>query len=124
MGYTLQELSTLCNAKLHGDPTFCISGINTLEDARQEDASFLANIRYTEAMKSSKAGVICVDATVLLPLDKNFLISEDPCLAFQKIAKLFFPEHSSSFTGIHPTAVIHPSAHIGPHVTIGPHVVI
>ncbi len=124
MKYTLAELGARCGAQLIGDPNVVISGVNTLEDALSSDASFLANPRYSEAMKKSNAGCICVDAKAELAAAKNYLICSDPCRAFQIIAELFVSSGTSGFTGIHPTAVIHPSVQIGPNVTIGPHAVI
>lgn len=124
MSYTLAELGALCGAQLIGDPTVTISGVNTLDEAAPGDASFLANLRYTEAMKSSKAGVICITPQIPLPEGKNFLISEDPSRTFQQIAELLLRTTASGFTGIHPTAVIHPSVTLGANVTVGPHAVI
>jgi UDP-3-O-[3-hydroxymyristoyl] glucosamine N-acyltransferase len=121
---SLGELGAHCGAQIIGDPDVLISGVNTLEDANSCDASFLANPRYIEAMKHSKAGVICVDAKVELPPGKNFLITEDPCRTFQLIAELFISSGSSGFTGIHPSAVIHPDAKIDPSCTVGPNAVI
>ena len=120
MSRKLIELGALCGAQVVGDPDYLISGVNTLDESGSEDASFLANPRYLDAMKHSKAGVICVDPKVELPPGKNFLVTSDPCRAFQIIAELFISSGSSGFTGIHPSAVIHPDAQIDPTCTIGP----
>lgn len=122
MSRKLIELGALCGAQVVGDPDYLISGVNTLDESGSEDASFLANPRYLDAMKHSKAGVICVDPKVELPPGKNFLVTSDPCRAFQIIAELFISSGSSGFTGIHPSAVIHPDAQIDPTCTIGPNV--
>ncbi len=122
--FTLAELGAHSGAHLVGDPTFCITGVNTLEDAIPSDASFLANPRYTEAMRKSEAGVICVDPNVELIPGKNYLVSPDPGRAIQIIAELFLTAGSSGFNGIHSSAVIHPSVQIGPNVSIGPYAVI
>lgn len=124
MSFTLAELATRLGAQLIGEPTLVISGINTLEEASPSDASFLANPRYTEAMKKSQAGVICVGPNVPLPAGKNVLLSPDPSRTFQAIVELLIPPGQSGFTGIHPTAIIQEGAQIGPHVTIGPYAVI
>lgn len=126
MPFTLQELAELCSAEIAGDPHFEISGVNTLDEATQEDLSFLANVRYAQAMKNSGAGAICVDRHAPLISGKNFLICEDPSRAFQKIAEkiLAIASQTTGFVGIHPTAVIHPSAQIGQNVSLGPYVVI
>jgi UDP-3-O-[3-hydroxymyristoyl] glucosamine N-acyltransferase len=120
----LRELAELLGARLVGDPECLITGINTLDEATSADLSFLANARYLDAMKRSKAGAICVDSSAPLLPNCNYLISDNPSATFQKAAEFFLPASPSGFIGIHPTAVIHPTAQIGPHVTIGPHAVI
>jgi UDP-3-O-[3-hydroxymyristoyl] glucosamine N-acyltransferase len=124
MSYTLAELGAHCGAQLIGDPSLPISGVNTLDEATPVDASFLANPRYTEAMKTSHAGVICVTPQTPLPEGKNFLVSDDPSRTFQLIVELLLPPTTSGFIGVHPSAVVHPSAIIAENVTIGPHTVI
>ncbi len=124
MRYSLAELATLTSAELVGDPSYTVTGVNSLEEATPEDVSFLANPRYAEAMKQSKAGVICIDAAG--PPCKNYLVSPHPSLTFQRIAEalLQITPNASGFTGIHPSAVIHETAQVGPDVSIGPNAVI
>ncbi|MEI6242162.1 MAG: UDP-3-O-(3-hydroxymyristoyl)glucosamine N-acyltransferase [Chlamydiota bacterium] len=124
--YTLSELANLTSTQLMGDPQYLISGVNTLDDANPQEASFLANIHYVEAMKRSKAGVICLDPKQDLNPSKNYLISEDPSRSFQKLVEIFsdFEKILSGFSGIHPSAILHPSAKIGKECTIGPYAVI
>ncbi len=124
--YTLLNLSTLTGAKLVGDPNQIITGIDALETATSQDASFLANLKYRQAMHASKAGVICIDSSIPLDEGKNYLVSSDPSRTFQIIAThlLTAQYNHSGFEGIHPTAVIHPTATIGNNVRIGPYTVI
>lgn len=123
--YSLSELAAITAAKLIGDPSFQIQGVNTLEEATASDVSFLANPRYKEAMKQSAAGVICIDPDSPRLDGKNYLVSAHPSRIFQIIAELLLTSgEETGFQGIHPTAVIHPTAQIGANVTIGPYAVI
>ena len=123
--YTLEELAKLAGATLAGDSSKRISGVDTLDAASANDASFLANPRYREAMKTSQAGVICIDTQTEPLAGRDYLVSSDPSRTFQIIAELLrSSQESTSFTGIHPTAVIDPTATIGKDVSIGPYVVI
>lgn len=122
--FTLAELAAHSASELLGDPEKTIAGVNTLEEASFEDASFLSNPRYVQAMKESLAGVICVDRNIPLLEGKNYLRSDNPSRAFQIIAELLSSSSSSGFVGIHPTAIIHETAQIGQNVTIGPYAVI
>lgn len=123
--YTLSELAARTAATLIGNPNAVISGVDTLDEASSEDISFLANPKYSEAMKKSSAGAICIDPSTSRMEDKNYLVSESPSRTFQMIVELLLSTSSKSgFTGIHPTAVIHPSSTIHPTAHIGPYAVI
>lgn len=124
MRFSLAELGSLLGVQVIGDPSFCISGISTLEEANSSDLSFLANPRYFEAMKKSKAGAICVSLEHPLEEGKNYLVSPDPSRTFQQIIELLIPKERSGFTGIHPSAVIHETAEIAEGVEIGPNTTI
>jgi UDP-3-O-[3-hydroxymyristoyl] glucosamine N-acyltransferase len=124
--FTIDELAQATNSKLVGNPNHKIKGVADLESATPDDASFLANARYEQAMRRSKAGVILVDAMTLLTEGGNYLINENPSRAFQQLIELFFQPVKNYLgnEGIHPTAVIHPTARIASNVTLGPFVVI
>ena len=124
--FTLFELAELTKSTLVGNPSHCITSVDTLDSANSEDASFLANPRYRSLLKETKAGVICANRQTQLEEGKNFLLSDDPSLTFQTIMKalLVAPYNSTGFTGIHPTAIIHPTAKIGKEVQIGPYAVV
>ncbi len=123
-GFTLAELAEMTNSKVVGSKEFRVMSVNTLENAKANEASFLANPRYIEAMKKSQAGVICIDEKTPLPEGKNFLVSNDPSKAFQMIAELILSKKSTLENGIHPTAIIHPQARIEENVSIGAYCVI
>lgn len=123
--FTLAELAKLTDSTLVGNPDHCITGIDALDSAHSEDASFLANPRYRPLLKETKAGVICINRQTQTEEGKNFLLCDDPSLAFQTIVEaLLASSNSTGFTGIHPSAVIHPTAKIGKDVHIGPQAVI
>lgn len=122
--FTLGELAARTAAQLIGNPNAVISGVNTLDEAGPDDASFLANPRYREAMKRTDAGVICIAPGIPLAEGKNYLVTEHPSRIFQQIAELLIPAGKSAFEGIHPTAVIHHTAKLDKNVAIGPYAVI
>ena len=124
--FSLEQLAQLTDSQPFGDLNYTIFGVADLTEARREDASFLANSRYHQAMLKSQAGVIFISPEVA-PLDgKNFLIARNPSEAFQKVVDLFFDDAKeiTGFKDIHPTAVIHETCRIGQNVQIGPYVVL
>ncbi len=126
MKATLKKLAELTSSELVGDKDYEIFGVNTLDKASLTEASFLANPRYLDLLKKSNAGVICIDKNTQLEQNKNYLISDDPSLTFQKILHFFLPAEKclSGFCDIHKTAVIHPTVQIGENVTILPNTTI
>lgn len=125
----LRELAEMTQSKLVGNPERIINNVADLETAAEEDASFLSNPRYIQAMQKSRAGVIFINQASFdrqKHENKNFLINENPSNAFQTAAELFHHhlDKPSGFDGIHPTAVIHLTAKIGQAVTISPYAVI
>lgn len=123
--FTLAELARITKARLVGNPDHTITGVDALEKASEEDASFLVNPRYKEQMKRSQAGVICVNEEVEALPSRNFLISDNPSRTIQTIAEMIIGyQMVSGFQGIHPTAIVHPEAQIGPDVSIGPYAVV
>ena len=124
--FSLAELAAITNADFVGDPDYKVCSVSSLSTASSQDASFLSNPKYCEAMKSSLAGVICVGSDIELAQKRNFLVGNNPSLMFQKIAESMFPSagQACGFEGIHASAVIHKTARIGKKVVIAPHVVI
>lgn len=124
--FTLEELAKLTKTDLIGNPQHKIEGVADLESATSQDAGFLGNLRYLQAMLSSQAGVVFIDRNITPPAHRNFLVSDNPSLSFQQTAELFYAlyEETTGFEGIHPTAVIHPTVKLGEGVSIGPNAVI
>lgn len=122
--FTLEDLASLTKATLVGNPRQAISNVNSLESAEEAEATFLANPRYKELLKTTKAGVICVDEKTPLIEGKNFLVSQNPSHLFQQITDLLLPPCKSGFIGVHKSATVHESVILEEGVTIGPNVTI
>lgn len=122
--FTVQELANLTGAKAIGNLSHQISSVAPLESAQKQSVTFFANQKYLEALQHSNAGLICISPEAPTQEGKNYLISNNPSVTFQKIAQLLLPKPPSAFTGIHPTAVVHESVELAPHVCVGPYAVI
>ncbi|MCH9634616.1 MAG: UDP-3-O-acylglucosamine N-acyltransferase [Chlamydiae bacterium] len=124
--YSLEEISKLTSSKLIGDPKYRIEGVETLESASKEQASFLANPLYLKQLKQSKAGVVFTKQLPDFKNVKNYLISSEPSQAFQVLINLFSDPtiYESGFKNVHPTAIVHPTVALDKGITIGPYCVI
>ncbi len=105
-----------------------ITGISSLEKARESDLTFLADRKYLQSISASKAKIIIVREP-LVDLAKVQILHPHPQLAMAKLSQIF-NKLTHSFSGISQKASIDPSAQIGRDVTIydfafvGPHTTI
>ncbi len=108
---TLGQLAEHVNGKVVGDANIKISSVATLNNATPSDISFLANPKYSRAIKTTKAGAIIVgkEAECNVPL----LVAADPYYAFAQIVILLHGHRKHKQEGISSKASISPSAKIG-----------
>ena len=119
----LQQIAEILNAELVGDNSLSISRIATLENAKGDEISFLANKKYRSQLASTNAG-----AVILSPKDTEFysgnkLIVDNPYMAYALLAQAMDTTPAPA-SDIHPSAVIAESAKIAASVTVGPNAVI
>ncbi len=123
MKISLRSLAKRFNLELIGDGAKKIKGISTLAKAQSQDLTFLANSKYTSQLKTTKAGVVVMSPEFSTAYDGAQLLSDNPYVAFAKIAHLFDVQNNLE-QGIHETAIIAESAVIEDGVGIGPYCVI
>ena len=114
-----------------------IKGINTLQDASEDEVSFLENPKYAKFLPSTKAGVVLIRKEDANKLPKNSipLITDEPYLKLALLTKLFAkPPFEEGEYQVDETAKIHKGVVIGkgakikanveimPNVVIGPYV--
>ncbi|MBV9678977.1 MAG: UDP-3-O-(3-hydroxymyristoyl)glucosamine N-acyltransferase [Acidobacteriaceae bacterium] len=124
MAVTVAQLGEICGAqKIEGDRDRIITGANALENASEEELSFVAHQKALDSASHSRAGCL------LVPLDFgktgpwSLLRVPDPRAAFARALSVLYPAHKHiSFR--HPTAIVAPSAEIAENVYIGPFVTV
>lgn len=117
----LSDLAQHLNCRLDG--TDCdITGVAGIEEAQHGQITFVSNVRYASAAKTTKASAVIV--TDDFPaIAAATLRTKDPYLAFARAIPFFYqaPQYAP---GIHPTAIISPKAELGANAHIGPYVTI
>lgn len=119
----IKELADIVGAKIHGDSEATVSGIATLELARNHDLSFFSNRKYHKFLASTKASIVILHPDDVEQCPTNALITDDPYLAYAKIAT-WLTSKDIQQTEIASTAVIAEDVLLGENVSIGEHVVI
>jgi UDP-3-O-[3-hydroxymyristoyl] glucosamine N-acyltransferase len=118
----LADIAQRIGCELRGDGSVEITGIAAIEDAAPGTLTFLANPRYRQHLKTTRASAVIVatsEPDVLLPA----LCAPDPYLAFAKALDLFYVPPPQQ-VGIHPSAHIAATAQIGRDAAIGPYSVV
>ncbi len=120
----LRDIAGLVNGKLeHGDPETNITGVNGLEQAKPDQASFLANMRYKGQVEISHAGVVFLNDKIFPKISLPVIRVADPYLAFALLQRHFHPGKQAS--GLrHASAVIDTTARLAKDVDVGPLAVI
>lgn len=118
--YTLLEIAELVNGDIEGDGSLQISGVADLDHAAAGDISFVASLKNSKGVESSKASAFIVPSqfdNIGCPLIRV----DDPYLAVAIVHNRFL-EKPFIAEGIHPTAVIGSDCDINEEVTIGSYV--
>lgn len=119
---SLQDVASLIDARVIGDPLLVVNDIKTIDQAGDGDLTFVANPRYLSQLPDCRATAIVVGPGVEAP-GKNLLVCANPYLAFAKILTHFRVE-PSPVKGVMPGAIVAETAVLGTDVSIYPGVVI
>lgn len=135
VSYTLAELAECSGATLHGNGSCVITGVATLQSAHTGQISFLTNSQYRKYLATTEASAVILRMEDLSACRVHALVSDNPYLAYARIAGCFMPA-PKAIPGIHPRASVDDSAQvaasaqvdagvvIGPDVVIGEHAII
>ena len=111
--YTLEQISTIINAKYVGASDFPVLGMNEIHVVQAGDIVFVDHPKYYEKALHSKATIVLINKEVECPEGKALLISDDPFRDFNKLTDFFKPFEKA-------TALIAPSARIGENTVVQP----
>lgn len=122
MSYRLGELAAAIGARLEGDGERRVRSLRTLEEAGEEDLSFLTSARYRARAERSAAGALLVGPKLAVG-GKDLLVADDPAYALARLLELFHPP-SRRPPGVHASAVIEDGARVDPSASVGAYAVI
>ncbi len=103
--------------RLQGDPNFEVYGISTIDHMASGNLVFLFHHQKIPKGDCFVPDVVVCEEGIDVQA-KNFILVENPRLAFIQLIPKFYPQDLPE-AGIHPTAWIHPQAKVGERVSIG-----
>lgn len=118
MTATLKELARISAGEVHGDGETKLDGVDTLQDATPGKISFYANSRYRTYLSTTRATAVILRAENVAACPTNALVSDNPYLAYARVAAYLHPTPPFE-SGIAPTAAVDASAIIDPTAFIG-----
>jgi UDP-3-O-[3-hydroxymyristoyl] glucosamine N-acyltransferase len=121
----LSELAAKLEAHLEGPPELEITSIAGIEHAATGQLTFLANRRYFQLLKTTRASAVLLEPNVAIAREPGLptlaaLRSPNPYFAFARAIELFYQPPTYA-PGIHPTAIVARTARIGSQAHIGPY---
>ena len=123
LSFTLGQLAERLGARLRGDPGRVIRGLASLQDADENQLSFLANAQYRKQLAQTRAAAVLLAPAEESHYDGDALFIDNPYLAYARLSHLFDRKPAAA-GGIHPTALVADDAVVDPSASIGPYAVI
>lgn len=117
----VSEIAERFSAKLIGDASIMVSGVNEIHKVGEGDLTFSDIEKYFKRALQSNATVIVLNQPTECPEGKALLIVDDPWTVYNTLIEDLRPFRPIKDM-IDPSADIHPSAIVEPNVVIGPDV--
>jgi UDP-3-O-[3-hydroxymyristoyl] glucosamine N-acyltransferase len=121
--YSLLEIAKHVGGELSGSPDISVRGVAGLEEAEEDELSFLHHPKYRAALSDTRAAAVLVAPDVDCPSRLAAIRVPDPYAAVSSVLVLFDPG-PPDVVGVHPTAVVDPDAELARDAALGPHVVV
>ncbi len=115
----VRELAAFLEAPWEGDGDREIRRVAPLDDAGDEDLSFVSNERSAKLAGVSRAACLLVTDDFVNENNRTVIRTRDPRAAVARAIPKLHP-HPEPVAGVHPTAVLGPGVVIGKGASIGP----
>jgi UDP-3-O-[3-hydroxymyristoyl] glucosamine N-acyltransferase len=89
MMLTLEEIAKLIDAKVYGESSKEIMGMNTLDNATSDHISHAVSQKYKKSLTNSNAGAVIIDKKLIEHCPSNALLVENVSLAYALLTHQF-----------------------------------
>ncbi len=117
--HSLKDIAEKTDCAYDGPDNISIKDVAPLDQAGQDDLSFLDNLKYKDAFEGTKAGAVIISKKMqeFAPKGAVLLLSDNPYKSYALAAQLFYPDNF-------PPACVSDRAEIASSVQIGEGVII
>lgn len=120
MQFTAEQIATLLNGKVEGNPDAAVSQLAKIEEGKEGTLSFLSNPKYEHYLYDTQSSIVIVNADLILQraVTATLIRVKDAYSSFSELLKVY---HSMLYdrTGREEGAIVHESATIGEGGYIG-----
>jgi len=111
---------------IRGEEDTLITGLNSIENAREGDLIFIRDKKYEAYLSQTHASAVLIaeEPTVPLPEKIVCIIVKNPEIAFIQILQKFGFSQPSIPKGVHSTAILEDNVQLEEGIAIGPYVFI
>lgn len=120
MQFTAEQIATLLNGTIEGNPNVSVSQLAKIEEGSAETLSFLSNPKYEHFIYTTQSAVVIVNEDLALQKEVSCTLIrvKDAYSAFSELLKIYHTFRNER-TGRDEQVYIHESAHIGEGGYIG-----
>ena len=120
MQFTAQQLASMLNGTVEGDPSVQVNQLGKIEEATAGSLSFLANPKYEQYLYTTDASAVIVnnDQVLTEPVKATLIRVENAYSAITVLLEMYNTIKLNK-KGIEQPSFIHPSATIGEDVYVG-----
>jgi len=121
MTFTAAQIAQIIQARIEGDAAAKVNGFGKIEEATNQQLSFLANLKYEEYLYATQAGIVILNENYQLksPISATILRVTDAYSAFATLLNAYQNLQQQELQGIESPSFIAPTATCGTQVYIG-----
>ncbi len=112
MTFTASQIALLVNGRVEGDANMVVNSFGKIEEAKEGQLAFLANLKYEEFLYTTKASVVLLSENYLLkhPITSAIIRVPDAYNAFATLLSKYEEILSQQLTGIQEPSYISKTA--------------
>ncbi|XP_075704334.1 UDP-3-O-acylglucosamine N-acyltransferase-like [Rhinoderma darwinii] len=126
MEFTASKIAEIINGKIEGNPKVLVKEFGKIEEAKQGQLSFLANMKYEKYLYTTQASIVIINENFELKekVNTTLIRVKDSYTAFATLLETYEKIQLQSYKGIDKKAIIASKVKIGKNVYIGPNAIV